>query len=78
MRSRLLASAAATGLTALALTLGIEGTANAATRSPVTAAECSASGGLVVPIGLAGAVCVWLGPNGWADADSAQITDIHL
>ncbi|MFD8424511.1 hypothetical protein [Streptomyces sp. NPDC059466] len=79
MRSRLVASAAtATTFTALMLTLGLGGTAQAATRAPVTAAECSATGGLVIPLGLAGAVCVWPGPNGWVDADSAQITDIHL
>ncbi|MER5410742.1 hypothetical protein [Streptomyces sp. NPDC002769] len=79
MRSRLVASAAtATTFAALALTLGLEGTAHAATRSPVTAAECSATGGLGVPLGPVGAVCVRLGPDGWVDADSAQITDIHL
>ncbi|MFF2998763.1 hypothetical protein ACFVTC_30055 [Streptomyces sp. NPDC057950] len=79
MRSRLVASAAtAATLAGLVLTFGLGGTAQAATRTPVTAAECGATGGLVFPLGLAGAVCVWLGPQGWVDADSAQITDIHL
>ncbi|MFG2479730.1 hypothetical protein [Streptomyces fagopyri] len=79
MRSRPVASAAtAVSLAGLILAFGLGGTAQAATRTPVTAAECTATGGLVIPLGLAGAVCVWLGPNGWVDADSAQITDIHL
>ncbi|MEU1535595.1 hypothetical protein [Streptomyces fagopyri] len=79
MRSRLVASAATTAtLAGLVLTLGLGGTAQAATRTPVAAAQCTATGGLVIPLGLAGAVCVWLGPNGWIDADSAQITDLHV
>ncbi|WP_393101117.1 hypothetical protein [Streptomyces sp. LN325] len=79
MRSRLVASAAtAATLAGLVLTFGLGGTAQAATRTPVTAAECSATGGLVIPLGLVGAVCVWHGPQGWVDADSAQITDNHL
>ncbi|MGW3156254.1 hypothetical protein [Streptomyces sp. NPDC001089] len=78
MRSRRVASAAtATAFAALLLTLGLGGTAEAAARPPVTQAQCVVTGGAVIPIGLAGAVCVWFGPNGWVDADSAQITDIH-
>lgn len=78
MRSRLAVSAAAATLATFALTLGFGGTAQAADRAPVTAAQCMATGGTVIPIGLAGAVCIWFGPNGWVDADSAQISDIHL
>lgn len=77
MRSRLAVSAVTTVLATLALVFGLGGTAQADTRPPVTDAECRATGGAVFPIGLAGAVCLWQGPTGWADGDSASITDIR-
>ncbi|WP_158897170.1 hypothetical protein [Streptomyces hygroscopicus] len=73
MRSRRLALAAATTLGVVALTLGIGGTAQAAARPPLTMAECRASGGMVIPINVVGAVCLWQNPDG--TIDSAQITD---
>lgn len=73
MRSRRLALAAATTLGALALTLGIGGTAQAAPRPPLTKAECWASGGIVIPINVVGSVCIWHNADG--TTDSAQITD---
>ncbi|TDO31328.1 hypothetical protein [Paractinoplanes brasiliensis] len=78
MRSRLAVAAATAALTSLVAVFGFGSTAQGATRSPVTFAECVATGGSVFPLGLAGAVCVWMGPNGWVDADSAQISDIHV
>lgn len=36
-------------------------------------AECRASGGMVIPINVVGAVCLWQNPDG--TIDSAQITD---
>ncbi len=73
MRSRRLALAAATTLGALAITLGIGGTAQAAPRPPLTKAECRASGGIVIPINVVGAICQWTNPDG--TRDTAQITD---
>lgn len=49
MQPRRLALAAATTLGALAITLGVGGTAQAAPRPPLTQAECRASGGIVRP-----------------------------
>lgn len=74
MQSRRLAIAAATTLGALALTLGIGGTAQAAPRPPLTMAECRASGGIVIPINVVGAICMWHNADG--TIDSAQITDV--
>lgn len=70
---RRLALAAATTLGALALTLGIGGTAQAAPRPPLTQAECRASGGLVIPINVVTRICLWQNADG--TTDSAQITD---
>ncbi len=73
MQSRRLALAAATTLGALAITLGIGGTAQAAPRPPLTKAECWASGGIVLPINVVGSICLWHNADG--TTDSAQITD---
>ncbi|MEV6128506.1 hypothetical protein AB0M05_16995 [Streptomyces violaceusniger] len=73
MQSRRLALAAATTFGALALTLGIGGTAQAAPRPPLTQAECRASGGMVLPINVTGSICLWHNADG--TTDSAQITD---
>ncbi len=75
VRSRL-ALAAATTIGGLALTLGSGGTAQAADGHPprVTWAGCVSTGGVVVPIGLAGAVCWWTSADG--SIESAQIIDL--
>ncbi|MEU1945180.1 MULTISPECIES: hypothetical protein [unclassified Streptomyces] len=73
MQPRRLALAAATTLGALAITLGIGGTAQAAPRPPLTQAECRASGGIVLPINVVGSICLWHNADG--TTDSAQITD---
>ncbi|MFE5164775.1 hypothetical protein ACFRNT_41030 [Streptomyces sp. NPDC056697] len=73
MQPRRLALAAATTLGALAITLGIGGTAQAAPRPPLTQAECRASGGIVLPINVVGSICLWYNADG--TTDSAQITD---
>lgn len=73
MQPRRLALAAATTLGALAITLGVGGTAQAAPRPPLTQAECRASGGIVLPINVVGSICLWHNADG--TTDSAQITD---
>ncbi|WP_208884007.1 hypothetical protein [Streptomyces armeniacus] len=63
---------AATALGSLALVLGSSSTAQADTRPPLTKAECTASGGTIIPLGLTG-VCMWFNADG--TRDSAVITD---
>ncbi|MCA2216058.1 hypothetical protein LDL48_24770 [Wangella sp. NEAU-J3] len=79
MRSRLAVTATTAVLATVTLVLGSGGTAHAADRPDnhpdrVTVAYCHETGGSVWPIGLAGSVCIWFGPNGFVDAESAQIT----
>ncbi|MGW7353697.1 hypothetical protein [Streptomyces sp. NPDC054784] len=74
MRSRRIATLVGTTLGTLALVLGTTGPAQAAPRDPVTKAECWASGGMVIPLGVAYAICEWRNPDG--TTDTAVISDV--